>query len=167
MEILEIMDSRPLLDKHGLIIELHDLVRVHLRDGAQIGTVKAGNNTEAFVEVLERNVLPFIAADIEVVCGFPGPSLESFTGVLNEVRDERVCQCNKWGGNTHDDQHSLPKWNELIGEYAVNALLALERADPNEWRKQMVKVAALAVAGIEAFDRQANASADFVAANGL
>ncbi len=67
MEILEIMDSAPLYDKNGMVIKLHDRVRVDLWDGPQIGLVKAGNRTEVFVAVQERRVSPFIADKVEIV----------------------------------------------------------------------------------------------------
>jgi len=69
--------------------------------------------------------------------------------VYNAIRNERIQQDQQWGGPDHDDTHELEDWCMFI-EYQ------LERCNGvggPEYRERMVKVAALAVAAIEAWDR--------------
>lgn len=66
-----------------------------------------------------------------------------------EVRDailaERVRQDIIWGGKSHDDTHSEFDWRMLI----YNQI-----HDGNDFRNNMVKVATLAIAAIESYDRR-------------
>lgn len=69
--------------------------------------------------------------------------------VYSNIETERVQQDQQWGGPEHDDQHQLEDWCMFI-EYQ------LERCNGvggPEYRERMVKVAALAVAAIESWDR--------------
>lgn len=75
--------------------------------------------------------------------------------VVAEVMAERDRQDRKWGGATHDRVHSPADWNRYIREHEVRAesVLAGEPIrDGDKWRQQMIRVAALAVAAIEAHD---------------
>jgi hypothetical protein len=75
--------------------------------------------------------------------------------VLGEVARERVAQDEKWGGPTHDFIHSPADWNRYIREHEVRAEQALAGEpirDTDTWRRQMIRVAALAVAAVEAYD---------------
>jgi hypothetical protein len=73
--------------------------------------------------------------------------------VLTEVADERIAQDREWGGATHDDTHSPSEWVGYITKFAGVAL-----SDDYQFgvtfRQALVKVAALAVAAIEANDRK-------------
>ncbi len=70
--------------------------------------------------------------------------------VLEEIRQERVYQHHKWGV-AFDDHNTINDWGTYIGIYLGKATHMM--APPAEQRKQMMKVAAIAVAACEAFDR--------------
>lgn len=69
--------------------------------------------------------------------------------VLNEVCHEREYQ-NQRFGTAFDDKNTLNDWSAYITRYLGNATFATTR---EEQRCQLIKVAALAVAAVEAFDR--------------
>jgi hypothetical protein len=66
--------------------------------------------------------------------------------ILVEVAQERAYQDRRWGGPTHDDQHTNSSWLSIMSN-----LVAKHVADP---RALFVKVAATAVAAIESYDRK-------------
>jgi len=68
-------------------------------------------------------------------------------GILTEVAEERDRQDEKWGGPEHDDLHSVRDWIGYIRDHNKQAL------DVGEFRQQMIRVAALAVAAVESYDR--------------
>lgn len=73
------------------------------------------------------------------------------------VRDERLHQMTHWG-DSHDDEHTEYEWLGMITQHAG---LALHRGtyEPTDnlaselWKRQMVRVAALAIAAAQAADR--------------
>lgn len=74
--------------------------------------------------------------------------------VLDLVMDERQYQINKWG-NEFDDKNTPYNWMGYITHYASRNLAG----DPNgvdlaKFRTDMIKVAAMAVAAVEAIDRK-------------
>lgn len=70
--------------------------------------------------------------------------------VLDEIREERVYQDGKWGTD-FDDHNTLNDWVTYIAMYCGRA--ANIGATPNLQRESMRKVATLAVAACECFDR--------------
>jgi hypothetical protein len=70
--------------------------------------------------------------------------------ILHEVDDERMRQDRQWGGIKHDDKHTPADWVLFIIAHANKAI----RHD--NYRERMLKVAALAVAAVESYDRKAN-----------
>lgn len=71
--------------------------------------------------------------------------------VLEDVAKERTRQDEKWGGADHDDTHSNHDWVAYIVRHTGRAVMwPFDRA---AFRKQMVRVAALAVAAVEWCDR--------------
>lgn len=71
--------------------------------------------------------------------------------VLKEVARERVRQELKWGGPAHDDTHSRADWIEFIDQ----RLAYPEKADQcSEYRRDMIEIAALAIAAVESLDRK-------------
>jgi len=70
--------------------------------------------------------------------------------ILEEIRIKRERQDVLWGAE-HDDQNTLNDWVTWIMIYAGQAA----RMDSTPWkqRDKMLKVAALATAAIESFDR--------------
>lgn len=73
--------------------------------------------------------------------------------VLQEVAAERDYQNNKWG-TSFDDKNTAYNWFGYIAAYGSRNLTGTPEDKFNEaFRTDMLKVAALAVAAVEAFDR--------------
>ena len=80
--------------------------------------------------------------------------------IIEEIIDERNHQEKKWGA-IHDDKiHNSYSWNALISHYLAKAIEPFISIDTENielkgkiFRYNMIKVAALAVAAIEANDR--------------
>ena len=71
--------------------------------------------------------------------------------IFKEIEAERVAQDERWGGPEHDDKHGSYDWIAFITR---NVGLAVTRPwDAREFRRRMVRVAALAVAAVEWVDR--------------
>jgi len=68
--------------------------------------------------------------------------------IWSAIINERRRQDEKWGGSSHDDDHSLADWRRYICAHA-------KRASGDDARRQLVRVAALAVAAIQSIERQA------------
>ena len=66
-----------------------------------------------------------------------------------EMLRERLAQDVKWGGEGHDDTHTEEEWVSFIRKHNTRADL-----DGYDFREQMIKVAALAFAAIESYDRK-------------
>jgi hypothetical protein len=67
--------------------------------------------------------------------------------IFDEIAAERRAQDKKWGGATHDDEHDDADWRSFImthNNYACG----------DDFRKEMIRVAALAVAAVQSFDRR-------------
>lgn len=71
--------------------------------------------------------------------------------VYDEIRLERMRQDEKWGGPDHDDEHLVHNWSYSINQHANAAYFA---PSSEESRRELVQVAALAVAAIESLDRK-------------
>lgn len=71
-------------------------------------------------------------------------------GVLDDVLFERRKQVSKWGQQDHDEDRWMVILMEEVGEVAR----AIFDDDPANYREELVQVAAVAVAAIEAFDRK-------------
>ena len=70
------------------------------------------------------------------------------TKIFCEILDERNRQDEKWGGPEHDDTHTVAHWREFILD-----TLNRQYIGQLDYRECMVRVAALAVAAIESYDR--------------
>lgn len=82
----------------------------------------------------------------------PKPIHPDNPGRVRAIADallEREYQDKKWGGPSHDDTETEENWVKYITEYAN----AQGRAKDYDFRKRLVKVAALALAAIESIDR--------------
>lgn len=79
-------------------------------------------------------------------------SLETGTvyDILENVYDERKRQHEKWGVQDHDEDRWIVILMEEVGEVAR----AIFEDDPANYREELLQVAAVAVAAIEAFDRK-------------
>ena len=70
--------------------------------------------------------------------------------VFNDITKEREHQYKKWGEQNHEPY----KWLTILGEeYGETCKEALENNHDN-YRKELVQVAAVAVAALEAHDRK-------------
>lgn len=67
----------------------------------------------------------------------------------DEIKRERVRQDAQWGGPAHDDTHDQTDWESYIEKQTM-----LADHNPSSHRERMIKVAALAVAAIESYDRK-------------
>lgn len=85
---------------------------------------------------------------------------QRFEAVCRDVLSERARQDRKWGVQEHDPEMWMVILGEEYGE-ACQAVLA-DKFDKNdrhreklsgEYRKELVQVAAVAMAAIECFDR--------------
>jgi hypothetical protein len=86
--------------------------------------------------------------------------------IYNQIETERQCQDALWGGETHDDAHPACGWVALLVRH-VGLAVDDGTADADErFRRQMVRVAALAVAAIEAHDRRHGDQSALVYASG-
>lgn len=75
--------------------------------------------------------------------------------ILAEIETEREYQDQKWG-HAFDDENTPHEWVAYIAHYAARHLAGNPAGvDVDKFRLDMVKVAALAVAAIEAVDRKA------------
>jgi hypothetical protein len=75
------------------------------------------------------------------------------TKQLAEVQAERDYQTGKWG-TSFDDQNTPHQWMAYISSYGSRHLAGNPAlVDRAAFREDMKKVAALAVAAMEAFDR--------------
>ena len=68
--------------------------------------------------------------------------------VYEEIAAERAAQDAKWGGPAHDDTHFASDWIGYIIDHARRAFAV------GGFRRQMIRVAALAVAAVESHDRK-------------
>lgn len=92
----------------------------------------------------------------------PKPAGEPMQVVLDQIRAERHRQDAQWGGPGHDDLHKHRDWTKFIEEHNDRASKVIAdakgRPDLDQYRKQLVEIAALAVAAIESLDRKRSAT---------
>lgn len=96
---------------------------------------------------IDVSVIDDVAIDIVGDVMNEEGKVKAFASIINERR----YQDEKWGGPEHDDGETELNWQRYITEYAN----AQGRSASYDFRKRMVKVAALAMAAIEAVDRKA------------
>lgn len=77
--------------------------------------------------------------------------MSTMRDIFDEIVRERMAQDKKWGGPAHDDTHLESDWWDYIARHNDRAL---ENDSTEQFRKQMIRVAALAVAAIESHDRK-------------
>lgn len=106
--------------------------------------------TERLYPFVSRIHCDMVAANLnEALAATPAqPSRAQIVQIIAEIADERGRQDKKWGGPQRDDGHLETDWIEYISEHA-------HRAERGIFRKQMIRVAALAIAAIESHDRLA------------
>lgn len=74
---------------------------------------------------------------------------EITSAVLGEVLVERVRQQVKWG----EQNHNAPLWFAILGEEVGEVANAFLERDMANYRTELIQVAAVAVAMVEAYDR--------------
>src|SRR5262245_13343286 len=83
-----------------------------------------------------------------------GAGVMSRQAIFNEINTERQMQESQGFDAAHDYSHSCNDWVALVARHAgLGVNDGAKDFDPERFRKQMVRVAALAVASIEALDR--------------
>lgn len=101
-----------------------------------------------------------IGGNMETRRVFTEDEISAMELVFDDIAEERAYQLAKWGGQEHDDSHSIRDWITYLLAY-------LGRAGSREtdWgrnipkvRELFIKVAALAVAAVEAIDRRTHES---------
>lgn len=70
--------------------------------------------------------------------------------IFAQIETERAYQDGKWG-TQFDDANTINDWGTYIGIYVAKATAM--GVSKEEQRKQLLKVASLAVASLETFDR--------------
>jgi NTP pyrophosphatase (non-canonical NTP hydrolase) len=79
------------------------------------------------------------------------------TRVLSDVQRERERQDTKWGVQSHHPLEWLSVLSEEVGEVAEAVNEAhWHDADWEHYREELIQVAAVAVAAVEALDRNGN-----------
>jgi hypothetical protein len=73
--------------------------------------------------------------------------------VLSEVQEERRRQDEMFGGAAYDDLHSREDWLLRIDHYVNSANFATQ-SPAKDYRRELLKTAAVIVAAIESYDRQ-------------
>lgn len=74
---------------------------------------------------------------------------DSLTDIVNEIKEERQRQDNKWG----EQNHFAYKWLAILSEEVGEAAKAALEEKPLEYREELIQVAAVAVAAIESLHR--------------
>jgi len=80
--------------------------------------------------------------------------------IFHEIEKERDRQDQQWGGPEHDDGHIFTDWFQYITDQMhkgfhdyIKKMVLLSDTSENVMRERFIKIAALAVAGIESIDR--------------
>lgn len=74
--------------------------------------------------------------------------------LVKEIAGERQEQDKTWGGPEHDDKHCRSDWINFIIRHLGLAVDDGTADVSQRFRKQMIRVAALAIAAIESSDRK-------------
>ncbi len=76
-----------------------------------------------------------------------------FISLCYEIEQERYRQDKQWGGSNHDDKHGENDWLVILMRHL--GLAANDEAEevPERFRRQLVRVAAIALAALESYDR--------------
>lgn len=85
-----------------------------------------------------------------VVSGEIGGKLNDFEKICGEIRQERERQIDKWGDDIRTPQTMLI----VIGEEFGEACMAFNDDDSDNYRVELIQIAACCVKAIQSFDRQ-------------
>lgn len=70
--------------------------------------------------------------------------------IILEIKAERATQDAQWGGPDHDDEHGPDEFVTFIEHQIARS----DRGRGPDARERLVKIAALAVAAVESYDRK-------------
>ncbi len=73
--------------------------------------------------------------------------------IIREINEERDAQDLLWGGPARDDLHTPKDWMWMLVRHLGLACDDSAGLTPDRYRRQLVRVAALAVAALESHDR--------------
>lgn len=76
--------------------------------------------------------------------------------IYAQIVSERMRQDNQWGEQNHDPVYWVGILAEELGEVAKEAIEEHLRDTSSQYRKELLHLAAVAVAAIEALDRRWN-----------
>ena len=71
-------------------------------------------------------------------------------GIFYEIITERNTQDDKWG----EQNHWPDRWMTILGEEYGEACEAILERETEQYRRELIQVAAVAVAAIECLDRR-------------
>lgn len=77
--------------------------------------------------------------------------------VLTEIKVERQYQVSRWGNEADDTLNDPHKWQTWITHYSTKWTAGQFNITPEmgeDFRESMIKVAAIATAAVESYDRQ-------------
>lgn len=84
------------------------------------------------------------------------------TSIYAEIESERAYQRQRWGNKTDDTINTPWMWVAYIAAYStkwmVGSFAPLGEETVDDFRKKMIKTAAVAVAAVESIDRQQSAN---------
>lgn len=90
--------------------------------------------------------------------------LDIFSDIINDIVIERVLQDEQWGGAYVDDSRTGWQWVTYISKQTQRVMASFqlggEPLSDGEFRYTMVKIAALATAAVQAYDRVTAADAE-------
>lgn len=82
------------------------------------------------------------------------PNITTATlNILSEIARERKAQDAKHGGPENDDHHSTEDWALFLAHHLGQTVRAIVDGNEAGYRQELIEMAALSVAAIEAFDR--------------
>ncbi len=98
------------------------------------------------------------ASAIAEALGKAQDGLENFRAILREITAERAMQDAQWGGPKHDDMNRTLEWFSFIDDQADKLIFEIYDVDDEATvarmaRARLIKIAALAVAGVQSIDR--------------
>ena len=74
--------------------------------------------------------------------------------IYDEIETERLRQDAQWGGPAHDDGHPPNVWRHLLFNFSKQLLRPRSFKPAPDYRQRLIKIAALAVAAAEVWDRK-------------
>jgi hypothetical protein len=80
--------------------------------------------------------------------------------ILQQIVAARCAQDVQWGGRAHDDEHTPSDWYQLLSVHVARLVRrpGIDEAPMDDYRQRLVKIAAIAGAAAQAWDRLQAAS---------